>query len=104
MHEPHALDAPRRRILTHIHASNRSRTSWTCSGSTASRYTYGIERLLLKGPTNRPHRSIHGLINIPAQTRQQITMGQRVLRTEAAVPALMALAQDRLDALDAGGR
>ena len=32
---------------------------------------------------------------------QQITMGQRVLRTEAAVPALLALAHDRLDALDA---
>ena len=35
-------------------------------------------------------------------------MGQRVLRTEAAVPALLALAHDRLDALDAeaagGGR
>lgn len=32
--------------------------------------------------------------------KQAITMGERVLRTEAAVPALMALAHDRLDALD----
>lgn len=38
-----------------------------------------------------PHLHLH---------QQQVTLGPRVLRTEAAVPALVALAHDRLHALD----
>lgn len=97
----------------HVPELDRSPTSWISSRSTDSRcvsgdgwpehgaaahaskvgwavtvHTYAI----LSG---RPHPGPFLLRN-----QQQITMGQRVLRTEAAVPALLALAHDRLDALD----
>jgi len=42
----------------------------------------------------------HSRMTITHSKQQQVTLGPRVLRTEAAVPALVALAHDQLHALD----
>jgi hypothetical protein len=63
-----------------------------------ARYQHSIIAFVLPIPLICTAHAIHAPYLHSQQ--QQVTLGPRVLRTEAAVPALVALAHDRLHALE----